>query len=172
MEKLWEHSLASAYSARSIGAAKKMSLNDTEKLFFMGLIHDIGKLPLIKELADIFSKSGSSMHINMADVTARIQDFHYSFGEAVLQQWRFTEDFVRVVKLHGGPKFFETTNKEILIVNLANMLTRKIGYSLFEDAELKVSEIDSAIFLDMDAKKLQAVQEEVNETMQTLANVY
>ena len=41
------------------------------------------------------------------------------------------------------------------------MLTRKIGCSLFEDEGLKLSEIDTAVFLDMNDKILQGVQDEV-----------
>ena len=46
MEKLWLHSLVTAYASRAI--CKKIMISETETLFFMGLIHDIGKVLLFK----------------------------------------------------------------------------------------------------------------------------
>ena len=51
MEKLWKHSLASAFAARSLSELKR--LGDDEKFYFMGLIHDIGKVLILKTLGDL-----------------------------------------------------------------------------------------------------------------------
>lgn len=167
LEKLWAHSLATAYAARSIG--EKLKHEDVEKLYLMGLFHDIGKALLLRGMDIIFSKSPS---VNMAELTTAVQEAHSGFGSAILQRWGFTEDFVRTANMHNEEKFFPTTQKEILIINLASMLTRKIGFSLFNDEALDLSAVESAKLLELDAAALTAVCEETTKKMNDTSNIF
>lgn len=53
MERLWSHSLATAYGSKAL--AKRVGIPDEEKMFFMGLVHDIGKALLIRAIDEIAS---------------------------------------------------------------------------------------------------------------------
>lgn len=167
MEKLWAHSLATAYAARSIG--EKLKHGDFEKLYLMGLFHDIGKALLLRGMDIFFSKSPA---VNMAELATAVQEVHAGFGSAILQHWGFTEDFVRVANMHDEAKFFPTTQKEILIINLASMLTRKIGFSLFADEALDLAGIESAKLLELDAAALTGVCEETTKKMNDTSNIF
>ena len=167
MEKLWLHSLACAYASKAI--AKKLVLGDMESFFLMGLLHDIGKVLLVKALTDIVSKTDS---INIDDVISTVQEVHCSFGQAYLLQQGFAEKFVKIAELHDGMKYFKTSKKEILVVNLANYLTRKIGYSLFNDEEIELSELESAKLLGIDSDFLDAAGEEVTAMMQATSDIF
>lgn len=166
MEKLWLHSLACAYSSRAIGV--KLRLPDAEHYFLMGLTHDIGKLPLFKVLGENIPHNEST---NMNDVIASIQQVHTSFGRDILDHWGFTPEFSRIAAGHEGPHFTPTTEKAILIVNLANNVARKIGYSLFDD-EVYLSELESAKLLEFDHDALNAISEEVVTMMQNTVHIF
>ena len=62
--------------------------------------------------------------------------------------------------MHENPELNPETEKEILIVHLANLLSRNIGFSLFED-EVDFNELESAKFLQMDAAALGQIGDEV-----------
>lgn len=167
MEKLWLHSLASAYGARALG--EKLKHGDVEKLYLMGLFHDIGKTLLMRGMDMLFSKMGS---ISIADLSKAVQDAHATFGGVILSTWGFTDEFVRVAQMHDEERFFPTTQKEILIVNLASILTRKIGFSLFSDEGLDLAAIESAQLLGLDSAALEEICQGIVQRMQETSNIF
>ena len=166
MEKFWLHSLACAYGAREI--AKRLKFEDTEKFFLLGLVHDIGKVLLLKTLSQVVSNHTG---IEMNDVTDNIQKLHCSFGAALMRRWNFGNEFLRVATLHEGPKFSEDTEKEILTINLANLTTRGLGYSTFEET-VDFSEVQSLKLLGLDSETVGAVQSTVADLMETTASLF
>jgi putative nucleotidyltransferase with HDIG domain len=165
MDKLWVHSLASAYSAKLI--AEQLKLPDTEKFFLMGLVHDIGKSLLLKAFTGI----SQTKNINLDIIEANIQHGHLSIGGVLLRRWGFDDIFIKVVTMHEGYELSRETEKEILVVHLANMLTRAIGYSLF-DGEVDFNELDVVRFLEIDPDKLNKIGEEVKKVIQDVAHLF
>jgi HD-GYP domain-containing protein (c-di-GMP phosphodiesterase class II) len=165
MDKLWVHSLASAYGSRLI--AQHLRLPDTDRFFLMGLTHDIGKILLLKAFTDVSKNKG----MNIDAVQASIQEAHLALGGMLLKRWGFGEDFIKVVAMHEGGNFTDQTEKEILVIHLANRLTRKIGFSLF-DGEFEIEEVDSAVILKLDAETLDGIGEEVKNVVSDVAHLF
>jgi putative nucleotidyltransferase with HDIG domain len=134
----------------------------------MGLVHDIGKVLLVKAFNEYQAQS-NSFQIN--DVMKTIQEVHTSIGGAILQKWGFHQEFINIARKHTGPKFSDNTNKEILIVNLANYLTRNMGYSLFND-EIELSSLDSVRLLEIKEDQLEVLNEEMKKTMEATNNIF
>lgn len=160
MEKLWMHSLAAGYNAKAI--AKELSLGEEDHYFFMGLIHDIGKVLLLKTFSDLYSRNRS---LDMQEVLAEINAVHTSFGGTILRKWGFSEALARISLLHQGPAFRKDTDIEILIVNLAGKMATKIGYALSDDEEIDLSKLASARILDIDPYLLDMICEETKSKM-------
>jgi putative nucleotidyltransferase with HDIG domain len=159
------HSLACAYGSKLI--AEHLKLDDSEKFFLMGLVHDIGKSLLLKAFTEI----PKIKKVNFDLIQANIQQGHLSIGGVLLRRWGFEDIFIKVVTMHESPEFSPETEKEILIVHLANMLSRTIGYSLFEE-EVDFNELDSAKFLQMDPDTLGQIGEEVKGIIQDVAHLF
>jgi HD-like signal output (HDOD) protein/DNA-binding NarL/FixJ family response regulator len=166
MEQLWFHSLASAYCSKAI--AKKLALGDAEKFFFMGLIHDIGKPLILKRLDEI---SSPKKPLNITNDMQIIDQVHTTFGESLISRWGFTKDYARIPLLHEDSNYSENTEKEILVVNLANYLSRKIGYSLHDD-DFELTDIESGKLLGIDPSQLDLIGEEVKTMMQKTSDTY
>lgn len=165
MEKLWTHALASAYAARSI--AKQVKLEDIEKYFLYGLIHDIGKVLMLKALLDsALTKEVSAHDLTVEAVMPVMQKAHTEFGGMLLERWGFSKDFMNAALLHEGPGFSDTTAKEVLVVHLANMLTRAIGCSLFDESALDLAGLESARLLGLDGAALETIKAEIQKVMQ------
>lgn len=165
MDKLWVHSLACAYGSKLI--AEHLKLDDSEKFFLMGLVHDIGKSLLLKAFTEISRKK----NIDFEVVQGNIQQGHLSMGGVLLQRWGFDDIFIKVVSKHEGDELSPETEKEILVIHLANILTRTIGFSLF-DEEVDLNELNSAKFLKMDADILGQIGEEVKGIIQDIAHLF
>ncbi|MBW1801548.1 MAG: HDOD domain-containing protein [Deltaproteobacteria bacterium] len=167
MENLWLHSLACANASRRIG--KQLRIGDSDKLFLMGLLHDIGKPPLIKLLTESFPKNNAT---DMDEIIESIQEVHASFGGALLKSWGFEQDISRVAIRHEGPTFPPDIEKEILIVNLANNLVRNLGYGLSENGQVDLSSLDSAKMLDVDTAILDRLGKETEQSMLENAQIF
>ena len=165
MDKLWVHSLASAYGSKLI--AQSLKLDDAEKFFLMGLTHDIGKILLLKAFTEISKEK----NLNMNAVAANIQEAHLSLGSLLLKRWGFDEDFINVVTHHDDKNLSEDTDKQILVVHLANLITRNIGYSLFED-EIDYAELESAQILNMAPEAIEDVGEKTKQIISDVAHLF
>ena len=165
LDKLWVHSLASAYGAKLI--AEHLKLDDSEKFFLMGLVHDIGKSLLLKA----FTEVSQLRNINFDIIQANIQQGHLSVGGVLLRRWGFDDIFIKVVTMHEDHELTAETEKEILVVHLANILTRTIGYSLF-DEKVGFNEVDSAQFLEIDEEVLAGIGEEIKTIISDVAHLF
>lgn len=167
MEKLWLHSLASAYCSKII--ASFLKLGDPEKYFLMGLIHDIGKTLLIKVLGDEQYQTES---LGDEDILSAVQDIHTSFGGAILRRWGFSEDYIRVSLLHEGPHYNEKTDKDVLIANLANNMAYYLGYGTTDRDEIPLENLDSVRFLEMEAQSFIPIQDQAKKLMEETAHIF
>ncbi|MGD8524069.1 MAG: HDOD domain-containing protein, partial [Desulfobacterales bacterium] len=161
MDELWLHVLACAYGAKLI--AQHLKLDDPDKYFLMGLIHDIGKALLLKAFTD----DSKSEFLNIGVVKANLQEGHVSLGAEMLKRWGFSDGFINVISHHEDIEFSPQAGKELLVIHLANMLTRNIGYSLF-DNEIDIAELDSAKLLEIDADALENIGEEIKKIIRDL----
>ena len=167
MEQLWLHSLSSAYASRSI--ARRAGLGDVEKHFFMGLIHDIGSVLLLKALGDIYPKLSS---IDMNEITSSIHEVHAGFGAAIIRRWAFGEEFVKAALLHEGPKFNEKIAKSVLAVNLASNIAHNIGYQFVEEEEIELSELDSVELLGLEPEVIENIFDETKKQMEEMDSFF
>jgi len=171
MQRLWMHSLASAFTARLI--SEKLSMNDVEKYFTMGLIHDIGKVPLVQGITKLQSLGEESVKdLDMPTIMAILQEAHDGLGGTLLKGWDFPDEMVRITQLHEHPTLSENTEKSLLIIHLSNMLTRKIGYSLFPEPDMDLANLPSARFLNIDGETLEALGKRVMELVQSTSNAF
>ncbi|MBT8369518.1 MAG: HDOD domain-containing protein, partial [Deltaproteobacteria bacterium] len=165
MDKLWVHSLASAYGAKLI--AQNLKLDELEEYFLMGLTHDIGKILLLKA----FSEVSKSKMLSLDAVNANIQEAHIGLGSMLLKRWGFDQKFINVINHHEDKEFSPDTAKEVLVINLANMLTGKIGFSLLED-EIDIAELGSTQILKLKPENVAGIGEEVKAIIADVAHLF
>ncbi len=171
MEQLWKHSLACAFCCRKL--AEKAGLGDLEKYFTMGLVHDIGKIPILQAITKLRNEGDASLkEMNMQMITGILRDAHTRFGAALLSGWEFDKEFIDMIQFHETPSLDDQTVKSLVVVHLANMMTRKIGLSLYDEPELVLGELRSAKILNLDEKTLVAIAEEVKQTVHESASQF
>jgi putative nucleotidyltransferase with HDIG domain len=166
MDKLWSHSLATAYGAKLI--ARHLKLAEIDVYFLMGLTHDIGKTFLVKA----FSEEEKVKSLDMKLVITAIQEAHLGISSVMLKRWGFNETFIRAVSLHEKNEFDPAVSKDCLVVNLANMLTRTIGHSLLEGSAPDPASIRSAQLLGLQPEDIKKLGEETLALVKDLAHLF
>ena len=166
IDRLWGHSIATAFAAKLIG--QQMGLVDIDLFFLMGLTHDIGKTFMLKA----FSEEPAVKSLDMKLIVANIQEAHLGISNIMLKRWGFNDAFIRAVSLHEINEFDSGVSQDCLIVNLANMTTRIIGYSIMEAAKIEPAELRSASLLGMAPETVVKVAEETKGLVKDLAHLF
>ncbi len=128
MKSFWEHSIACGLIARILASYK--NIQNTERLFVAGLLHDIGHLILYSHIpiqarnALLIAKdTGSLLH----KTEHELMDFdHAKIGGLLLKKWRLPISLENTVKYHHSPQ----KSKDPLeppIVHLADIMTNALG---------------------------------------------
>ena len=166
MDKLWVHSLATAYAAKALG--QKLGFEDPDNLFLMGLIHDVGKAVLLKA----FSDELAAKSYNLEAIVANINEAHLSVGAMLIKRWGFSSQVINTVMHHEGGDYTKDTAREILVIHLANMMTRTLGYSLYSDKDINFEELAAVQLLKIDPGSLPAIGEEVKNIVSEVAHLF
>ncbi len=119
-----------------------------------------------------FAEASKAKAPPMDAVLAGIQTAHQSIGTMLLKRWGFGDEFQNVVARHEGGSYSDQTHREILVVHLANMLTRKMGYSSFEWDGGDLAELSSARLLGPSSDAIGRVEEKVKEVIKDIAHLF
>ncbi len=169
MDRIWMHSFATAHLAKII--VKKISAGGDggEKEFVKGLIHDVGATLLLKNVGDMVT---DKTELDENELINAVFEVHSSFGAMLLKKWDFSIDFINVARLHEWARFNENTEKEILIVNLADILSSMTEYGFFNKEVPEISDIHSAQLLGLTQDDLTQIIESAAETISEAADAF
>ncbi len=173
LDKLWCHSFATACYSRLI--AQKMEIEDAENIFLMSIIHDIGKILLLKSIYDV----SPDVDLNDTGIQTAIHEIHTTFGAELLRRWKFSQDFVSIAELHHMNGYTSEMPKNLLIINLADYLVQIIGYGFYSTlkkeikakSELRsfIEETDAFKELNIPFEALMEMKDVVKETVKANA---
>jgi HD-like signal output (HDOD) protein len=131
---LWKHSVACAFGAQWL--AKRCNYAElAPEAFIAGLIHDVGKLLVLKALVSVGEKDKDAPRITRTAADEFIDAMHPECGFLLLEKWNLPESYCDVCQNHHRPDY-DTTNIMLLVVRMANLVCRKIGIGLREDRDL------------------------------------
>ncbi len=121
LEKLWLHSFAVACMGKRLG--DELKYENPETLFLMGIMHDIGKMLLLRAFADISPETS----LEDQDLQTAIHEIHTTFGAALLKKLKFSRAFSQIAEFHHWEEFFDNSDPELMIINLADCLAHQMG---------------------------------------------
>ncbi len=125
MHEFWRYSLATGVIGSEL--ASRCRVLHAERLFVMGVLHDIGRLVIYLKLPDlsrdILLVTGGDASLLPA-VEEEILGFtHMEVGEALLQSWKIPRSIVTVVGNHHQPMRTKDFRLETALVHLASSLS-------------------------------------------------
>ncbi len=134
LEKLWKHSLACGFACQEL--SKTLLFKKPMELFSMGLFHDIGKLLLIHILSDLESKGTYEEEVTENEWVNLVSTHHGQFGAALMKMWKFPAEFSHSARYNEHPETAPELTKELWVVCLADLISKSLGYTDDEHAEV------------------------------------
>jgi HD-like signal output (HDOD) protein len=163
MESLWRHALGTALSVRWL--AIRLGFDRlSEEGFLAGLLHDVGKLFLLKVIEDLQKSQGSLQDIPAKLVDDVLETMHCVQGERLMKQFNMPEEYCRVVAMHHN-KIVAGDDIVLNLVRLANLTCHKLGIGLHHDPGLMLSTSQEAVSLMVSDMMLAELQVQVEAQM-------
>jgi putative nucleotidyltransferase with HDIG domain len=164
-EQFWMHSIGCATAAKLV--AKSMGLRDMGTPFVAGLLHDIGKVILDTYFNTEYQKVIEEMigeGRSAVDVETDVLNIdHAEVGGWLAARWKFPDVLVAPIAYHHNLLGVQGENLNcVVMVHLANILTKKGGIGLNYEVEIpEPSDIVERV-LRLTLKKMLAISEELN----------
>lgn len=135
LEAFWCHSITAGIAARVI--ATELRLNNTERFFIAGLLHDIGKMVMAlllpkesQQLRKLLSRSISKNN----EIEVNVMGFtHADLGAELLRHWNFPDSLVEASAYHHQPDHAHKFHQEASIVHIANVIANNLQSPISRD---------------------------------------
>lgn len=133
---LWEHSLATAISARLI--VKKYGGLDKEEAYLCGLLHDIGKLVLLQATPHVYNEIIAKVkETNLPFIRVEGKELgfnHVNVAQALLVKWQFPAHLTSQIAAHhsSNPNKIAASISLGRVVAIANSISKYIGVGFIE----------------------------------------
>jgi putative nucleotidyltransferase with HDIG domain len=173
MAEYWRYSMATGVIAGEL--AKQCNVLHTERLFVMGVLHDIGRLVIYLELPeisrDILLVTGGDDRI-LPEVEHEMLGFnHMEVGEALLRKWGLPESILTVVAYHHLPGKAKSYQLETALMHMASLIS--IGEMSGLDLEETCDDIQSAAWeiTGLSSESIGPILEEVPHKVNEIMDV-
>ncbi len=125
MQNLWGHALACAVGAKWI-TRKSGYPGLAAEAFMGGLMHDIGKLALLKVLDDILEHKETEAPFSEQLIAEIMAAMHEGVGYTLMKGWNFPDFYCDIANGHHKPEF-DQSNMLLVAVRLADLACNKLG---------------------------------------------
>ena len=156
-EKLvWENSMCTAMGAHILTAHLKKRFLD--EVFLLGLLHDLGKLVLIKQTPKEYIEVNKQIETGLTFVDAEMKVLgfaHPLIGALVAKKWNFSPEICQVILHHHDPldaPLSSDLEEKTAIIQLADALALRLGKGRpkqYPDTTPQIEETAKLLNLDM-----------------------
>lgn len=163
LKKLWEHSLSCAYASEILSNHLQHKMAD--EVFTMGLLHDIGKLLLLQIAIEMDTKGIYGQEIDVHELTETLDNYHGVFGGSLLKKWNFPPEYAYISQYHNNVEKAGNITKELMIIHLANLIAKSLGYTLNGPQSIDLENVPSLEFLKLPLQEIAQIEEHVRQLM-------
>jgi HD-like signal output (HDOD) protein len=148
MQDLWLHSHACALGCRTVALTTgRQELAD--HAYLAGLLHDIGKLYLLKALERIILNRELSIVIERELLLNIFSEMHVDFGCRLMNHWNLPEMYHDIVEQHHAENF-DADDLLLAIVRMVNLNSRNYHLSLYptKNEAMDALPVSCPVYLD------------------------
>ena len=146
LKELWRHASTAALASQWL--SKRLRSTGIEEICFLGgLLHDIGKLVILRAVDEIKKNEEVNLQISGKNLKDILQTAHCQIGHRMLQDWNVPEIYCQIARDHHSAEI-PSGDLPLAIVRLANEGSRKLGLGLDPDSSLVLAETLEATLLD------------------------
>lgn len=162
---VWEHSVVVGLLARQISDI--LDMRGTEEAFLCGLLHDIGKILLLRaepELFDRLAQDKSEFEL-LHDEERAYGLTHAEVGAYVTHKWQLPDVVCGVIMHHHRPRSATISTVITHIVNVADRIANLQGYGLRTETEEGIYTCEAASFLNLDPMQIAMAWDNIQESL-------
>jgi len=169
MQVLWQHALGCAVAAKWL-AGKVGYATMAQEAFLAALLHDVGKLFLLKVVEDLSTSGALKIQVTAALITEVLNSMHVEQGYALMQRLNMPELYADIVRDHHLPDL-PGGNTLLAIVRLVNQCCNKLNIGMRPDPELVLFATSEAQFLGAKEIVLAELELVIEDTLQKMQKV-
>lgn len=167
---LWQHTLVCALTSQWV--AKEAGFEEvTQEVFFVALMHDIGKLFLITVIEKIKESEEAAFIPSKSVINEIIKSQHAYQGYRLMKNWNLPDQYCDATKSHHE-KDFDPKNIPLIILRLVNKTCHKVGVSIERNKEHIEPVAAEANFFGFSEIKLAQLELQVEDALKRVSAHY
>jgi len=164
LKSVLEHSICTAICAREISS--EVNYPNPDNLFAFGLLHDIGKVLLLRILNQLSKQRDLSDPEILNNVMTQL---HTKFGASLMKKWNFPADFHEAVLCHHEKPNISKHAKPTVITALANTIAKEIDNETIKENTKIILMLPHNKLIGYRPKNFDDLVKKVTKEKQTLA---
>jgi HD-like signal output (HDOD) protein len=156
MKKLWQHSMGCAFATGMLSNCLYFGVMQNED-FAAGLFHDIGKLLILKVIAEKKQKN-KALAVSDEVLLGAMDLLHTEQGYLLLRQIHMPEQVAIIARDHHLPEF-APDNYTLVLVRMANHICHQMGIGLKHEPALDLLALKEADRLQLSPPDLEKVRD-------------
>lgn len=147
MTIMWQHSVACALGSQWI-VQKSGYPELSNQAFLCGLMHDIGKLMVLKAFELIGQAKTRKIEISVNAKQEFLKELHTEYGFELMTRWNLPIEYCIICRDHHHEKFDED-NILLIATRLANLACKKLGIGINKTPEIILVTTPEASLLNL-----------------------
>lgn len=166
MQSLWLHSHACAVGSRWLARSAGYP-QYADQAYLAGLLHDVGKLYLLKALERLNSMGVAQAALEEELLLEIFAELHVEQGCRLMQHWNMPEIYHNVVARHHDDEF-DSTDTILTLVRLVNKASKARGIDLVKDPGLDMQAQPETALLHIATDELEDLYEILDDSQELL----
>ena len=166
MQSLWLHSHACAFGCRHLAQAAGYPQYE-DQAYMAGLLHDVGKLYLLKALERLNSKGVAQAALEEELLLTIFDELHVEQGCRLMEHWNMPRIYYDAVANHHDDNF-DTTDTVLAILRLVNAACKMKGIGLIKDESIDIGELPETAILQLSNDEIDDLLEAIDDSQELL----